>query len=207
MAEQFITYFGYGSLVNRDTRPPAEQSHSARLHGWQRVWGHRVYGSDKVHADARLSCCSLSVEKVSGQAQDSAFIDGVVVSIPLADLPLLDERETGYDRIELPASAFELPSHCTAEHIYMYVSDQTHSGFSNEQFPILQSYVDCVLAGYCAVFERSGMQHFIDTTQGWDGVIKNDRESPQYPRAVKLPQSQLTLFDDVINARRTQSSS
>ncbi len=206
MTEQFITYFGYGSLVNRDTRPPAEQADAARLHGWQRVWGHRVYGSDEVIADARLACCSLSVEKVSGWAQDSAFIDGVVVSIPLAELPMLDERESGYDRIELPASAFDLPNNCTAEYIHMYVSEKTHSGRSNEQYPILQSYVDCVLAGYCAVFERSGMEHFVDSTQGWDGIIKNDRDSPQYPRAVKLPQSQLTLFDDVIKARRQQPS-
>ena len=89
----------------------------------------------------------------------------------------------------------------------MYVSDATHSGRSDTQYPILQSYIDCVLAGYCAVFEQSGMQHFVDTTAGWEGVIRNDREAPQYPRAVQLPQTQLTQFDDIINARRIQLSS
>lgn len=205
MTEQFITYFGYGSLVNRDTRPVGEQAYPARLHGWQRAWGHRVQAADVAHdvktAASFKSCCSLSVEKIVNKTQSTSFIDGVVVTIPLADLPVLDEREAGYDRVKLPASDFTLPSECTSAHVYVYVSNAANAGRSSEQFPILQSYVDCVLAGYCTVFEHLGMQQFVDSTVGWNGFIENDRSSPRYPRAVQLPQAQLALFDRVVTKR------
>lgn len=208
MSEQLVTYFGYGSLVNRDTRPANEQALPARLYGWRRVWGHRVHASDEALPDSRGSCCSLSVESVENRptqtnATGNDFIDGVVVTIPIADLPALDEREDGYDRLQLPADDFDLPVSCVAEQIHLYVSDVTHSGRSNRQYPILQSYVDCVLAGYCAVFEQTGMQQFVESTQGWGGVIENERANPRYPRAVQLPDSQLALFDSVVNNHRS----
>jgi len=167
MTEQFVTYFGYGSLVNRNTRPPNEQAHPARLYGWKRVWGHRVDRIDTTNASssgANRACCSLSVEKcaenppensnqsINSDVRCDEYIDGVVVTIPLVDLAALDQREDGYDRLQVPAGDFELPDSCVDEHIHMYVSDTTHSGRSNRQYPILQSYIDCVLAGYCAVF-------------------------------------------------------
>ena len=120
MQEQDITYFGYGSLVNRDTRPAGERAQSARLHGWRRVWGHRVTGSSDASTGARESCCSLSVESTHAPGQ---YIDGVLVTIPVSDLPLLDQRETGYDRVKLPAADFSLPQGCDVEFIYVYVSD------------------------------------------------------------------------------------
>jgi len=201
MTEQFITYFGYGSLVNRDTRPLDEQAHPARLLGWQRVWGHRVNSSDLALQTSRQSCCSLSIDLLA--TSTSAYIDGVVVTIPLADLPILDKREAGYERLALPASDFQLPADCTAAHIHVYKSDTSHEGRSDAQFPILQSYIDCVLAGYCAVFGQDGMQQFVTSTAGWDGVIENDRVKPRYPRAVTLPASQLSLFDRVVNRHRS----
>ncbi len=215
MTEQFVTYFGYGSLVNRNTRPATEQAFPARLYGWRRVWGHRVHTTNEASSDSRQSCCSLSVEKCTVKSEAystqstgsnvkyNGFIDGVVVNIPLDDLPALDRRESGYDRLQIPASDFDLPSSCIARHIYLYVSDLTHSGRSNKQYPILQSYIDCVLAGYCAVFKQAGVQQFVETTVGWDGVIEDERRNPRYPRAVQLPDSQLALFDSVVNNHRS----
>jgi len=219
MSAEVITYFGYGSLVNRQTRPASERAQPARLYGWQRVWGHRVQGSADAGTGARRSCCSLSVEPASVYADVSAnisadistkneksshvsFIDGVVVSIPVSELPTLDLRENGYDRIQISANEFDLPSDCSDTHIHVYRSDASHAGLSNHHYPILQSYVDCVLAGYCAVFEQVGMQHFVDSTVGWGGVIENEREAPKYPRAVSLPKSQLDLIDALVSKRR-----
>jgi len=215
MTEQFVTYFGYGSLVNRDTRPQNEQAYPARLYGWRRVWGHRVVRDDAILARSNRSCCSLSVEKCAEKPRENSnqsinsnvrckdYIDGVVVTIPIVELAALDQREDGYDRLKVPASDFDLPDSCVAQHIHMYVSDATHSGRSNRQYPILQSYIDCVLAGYCAVFEQTGMQQFVESTIGWDGIIENERNNPRYPRAVQLPNSQLVLFDSVINNHRS----
>lgn len=201
MQEQDITYFGYGSLVNRATRPSAERAQPARLHGWRRVWGHRVIGSADARTGAKQSCCSLSVEPIS-EADSSQFIDGVLVTIPLSELPVLDERENGYERVMLPASDFTLPQACDAKNVHVYVSDDQHAGRSNKDYPILQSYVDCVLAGYCAVFDQAGMQHFVDTTVGWEGTIENERTTPKYPRAVTLSKQQLDTIDALVSERR-----
>jgi len=210
MADGFITYFGYGSLVNRDTRPAGEQSYPARLYGWQRIWGHRVWPLGNT--GNQLSCCSLTVKPasvpdtvdLSGPERDSApFVDGVVVIIPMSDLPALDERERGYDRVTLPRSHFDLSSDIQAEEIQVYVSKVSNRGLADAEHPILQSYIDCVLAGYCAVFEQDGLQQFVDGTVGWQGVIENDRENPRYPRAVVLSAEQLQQFDQLVEKRRS----
>lgn len=220
MTEQFVTYFGYGSLVNRYTRPAHEVAFPARLYGWKRVWGHRVNASVQTLSDSIRTCCSLSIVKcdvvkcdekhdkshsnpANTNVSNDQYIDGVIVNIPLVDLSALDSREAGYDRLKIPATEFDLPPHCVSEHIHVYVSDQIHSGRSSAQFPILQSYVDCVLAGYCAVFEHEGMQHFVDSTNGWNGTIENERSNPRYPRAVQLPDSQLALFDHLLSSHRS----
>ena len=201
-----ITYFGYGSLVNRATRPAIEVAYPARLYGWQRVWGHRVLSAQQPCDELARSCCSLSVQKLinidSSHRETVPFIEGVVVSIPISELPILDKREAGYERHVIPCDQFELPTECSVDHIHVYVSKLANQGCATEDFPILQSYVDCVLAGYCEVFEPMGMQRFVDSTKGWDGVIENERDKPKYPRAVSLPVRQLAQFDRIVAEHR-----
>ena len=204
--KDFITYFGYGSLVNRATRPGGEVALPARLYGWQRVWGHRVLSAQQPADESPRSCCSLTVQKLtelgSEKGENVPFIDGVVVNIPISELATLDQREAGYDRHALACTDFDLPGSCKAADIQVYVSNKAHRGSATEQFPILQSYIDCVLAGYCAVFEPSGMQQFVDSTRGWNGAIENDRSNPKYPRSVSLPHDQLALFDAIVATAR-----
>lgn len=232
MKPETVTYFGYGSLVNRRTRPPDEPFLPARLRGWERVWGHRVLpASDGA---GRGACCSLSIRRVADELSpvshpngvtqydnservNEAGIDGVLVTIPVSELPLLDAREAGYDRVLLPASDFQLAAQADAhgspgphasepllpdDDVIVYVSSASQAGPSNGQFPVLQSYVDCVLAGYLNVFEQGGMQSFLDTTFGWDGVIEDDRDKPRYPRAVTVPTELLERFDQLVVNRR-----
>lgn len=206
MSMDSITYFGYGSLVNRATRPSGEIAQPARLYGWERVWGHRVLSAQQPADEPPRSCCSLSVRKLCDATLDrgknATFIDGVVVTIPISEVPALDRREAGYDRLSLPGSDFDLPADCASGEIQVYVSKPTHQGKATEEFPILQSYIDCVLAGYCEMFEVSGMQHFVQSTAGWDGVIENERSHPKYPRAVNVPEEQLAAFDQIIFQQR-----
>jgi len=156
----------------------------ARLHGWKRHWGHQVRETSQ-----QIGCCSLSVLE-----SDSA-IDGVVVRMAAADLPQLDQRESGYARLSIPSEQFETQESIDADIVYLYQSETQNRGSATEQNPILLSYVDCVMAGYQTLFGDTGLDAFMRSTDGWNGVIENDRQAPRYPRAVTLSDETLNHFD------------
>ena len=196
MTSDWIYYFGYGSLVNRDTRPAGEFSEPATLKGWRRVWENRTADPDRDQ-----QCTSLSIEAL--ESSESGAIEGVVARMPAAQLALLDEREAGYDRLKLPAEQFELTDTVATDFIYVYQSEQPNRFLADEQHPILQSYIDCVLAGYLAQFGRLGMQRMVDTTRGWNRHIMNDRDAPHYPRAVHIDENLQLSVDQLIASAKT----
>lgn len=185
MSSEWVSYFGYGSLVNRNTRPAGEIAVNATLSGWQRVWGHRVAGGHSRQS----ACTSLSVEPAQGS------IEGVVVSIRHEDLPALDDREYGYERIALEQSDFSLSAPVRSNSIYIYRSFEKNRLLADGGHPIVQSYIDCVMAGYLERFGESGLQDFLSTTRGWEGPILSDRNNPVYPRSVSLTEEQHRYFD------------
>lgn len=187
MSSQWINYFGYGSLVNRDTRPDGEVATNVTLKGWGRVWNHRV-----TNIDARKACTSLSVE----EAESS--IDGVLVRIPRSELDALDAREFGYERMSLAATDFVLPEEIQVETIYVYRSLQKNRHLADSEHPVTQSYVDCVMAGYLNRFGEDGLQQLLRTTRGWHLPTLFDRSEPTYPRSVKLPVEQYEYFDSLL---------
>jgi len=189
--DSFVSYFGYGSLVNRDTRPTDEACVNATLKGWRRVWNHRV-----ANSDARLACTSLSIEPAEG------LIQGVLVSIPVEELPALDEREYGYERLSLDASHFILPEGASEHTIYVYRSLETNRYIADTEHPITQSYVDCVKAGYFRRFGEDGLQQFLHSTYGWHCPMRKDRHRPTYPRSVSLSDEQYDYFDTLLASLR-----
>jgi len=191
MSPQWISYFGFGSLVNRDTRPRDEVAVNATLKGWGRVWNHRV----RV-GPGRQSCTSLSVEPLSGS------IEGVVVRIPLSELPALDARESGYARMRLPVTDFVLPETLYTDTVYVYRSLQKNRHLADEQHPVAQSYIDCVMAGYLKRFGDDGLKDLLQTTRGWELPVLNDRQAPTYPRSVNLPTDQYQYFDTLLASIR-----
>lgn len=191
MSSEWVSYFGFGSLVNRKTRPDQEHAVNATLSGWQRVWGHRV-----VSGDTRQACTSLSVER----AQSS--IEGVIVSIRREELPSLDERELGYERIALEQSDFSLTEEVRTSTIHIYRSLEQNRQLADSERPVLQSYIDCVMAGYLERFGESGLQRFMNTTRGWGGPILSDRHRPVYPRSVSLDEDKLRRFDQLLSVHR-----
>ena len=208
MTADDICYFGYGSLVNRETRPPEELAAPARLRGWQRVWGHRV-----APRENRPPACSLSIEPnvpsgvlrepdASAGEPGELGIDGVLVRLPLEALPVLDRRESGYDRLTLPAVSFDLPEGLGIEEVHVYRSKAENRTAPSAAQPILQSYVDCVMAGYLRVFGEGGLDAFLLSTRGWEGAIEDDRAAPRYPRAVEVPGALRGRFDRLVSARR-----
>ncbi|MFK7853103.1 MAG: gamma-glutamylcyclotransferase family protein [Granulosicoccus sp.] len=191
MASDWISYFGYGSLVNRDTRPPHEEAEVARLRGWQRVWEHRTVGSS-----AHAGCTSLSIRPDTDSAD--ASIEGVIVKLPRAQLAQLDEREAGYERLELPAAHFDLADHHQVDSVMVYRSLPENRRAADPEHPVLQSYIDCVLAGYHKRFAERGLSAFIASTVGWEGAIFNDRRAPRYPRSVSVAQDRQARYDAMI---------
>ena len=195
-----LHYFGYGSLVNRETRPTTEPFEVATVDGWQRSWSHRVNHSGAASvamvgessSSAALGFTVLNVEPAASQQ-----IDGVLVSISADDLPALDKREAGYARQSVNSVKSTDP-------VAMYVSKKAHVAKLPSDYPLLQSYVDCVLAGFLAVFGWHGVDRFFSTTSGWGAPILADRGAPLYPRAVSLSADVESMFDERIAAARLQ---
>lgn len=205
-----VHYFGYGSLVNRATRPAGERAIDAHLPGWQRVWNHRV-GAERA---GRIGCTSLSIEPIGGVAADvvppaaSPGIDGVIVAMNAAELPGLDERESGYERLALPASAFIAEAAALEEigltldaTVHLYRSLPVHRHYADPAHPILQTYVDCVMAGYLDRFGLAGLDAFLDSSTGWHGMRRDDRQAPGYPRAQALSRAVLERIDGLLAQR------
>lgn len=174
-------YFGYGSLVNDETRPRDTVARPYQLHGWRRRWGHRLHTLGHGH-------CSLTVRPC-----DSTSLLGVLVQSPLVHLPALDQREHGYDRLGLHCASTTL-----GEEAFIYRSQQDFYGWADEDYPILQSYVDVVVLGYLNNFGEQAAIDFIRTTEGWDRPIRQDREQPIYPRAVAFRAGQRAIVDRLL---------
>ena len=192
MTPDTVHYFGYGSLVNRATRPEDERCVNAVLSGWRRVWNHRIEGG----SSRRAGCTSLSIEP-----HDEGDIAGVIVALPLHHLPQLDAREAGYDRLALPAGAFRIAEGSTIApdgEVFVYRSRETNRRAPQAGHPVLQTYVDCVMAGYQERFGEPGLAAFLSSTRGWDGCRRDDRAAPDYPRAVHLPAERLAHFDAIL---------
>lgn len=140
----------------------------ARLIGWRRIWDHP---SGELRA--------LSIHPAPGHE-----ITGVLFEVEGADLAALDAREAGYERIALEDGT--VPE---AENVVTYRSPGAKGG------AILQSYLDVVMAGFA---QLEALEHFFDTTDGWDRPILRDRARPRYPRAQNFDKATLARFDQVL---------
>lgn len=179
VAMQDPYFFGYGSLVNRATHDYAA-AHPARVKGWRRVWR---------HTDLR-PIAFLTAEPDSG-----AEIDGLIASVPGGDWAVLDERETGYDRvgIDTVTHALERPVD-----VAMYHIPEGKHARPDRDHPLLLSYVDVVFQGYLNEYGEAGLTHFVETTGGWNAPLLDDRDAPRYPRHQPLTRREREIFDDIL---------
>jgi hypothetical protein len=167
-------FFGYGSLVNASTHDyPALAS--ATVTGWRRAWRHT----------AARDLAYLTAVPARG-----SVLKGITAAVPQGDWAALDLREQAYVRRD--ASAVVTPAHPDTA-IYAIEQD-THSAPSAKH-PILRSYLDVVVQGYWQVFGAEGVQHFFETTDGWDTPIFDDRANPVYPRHQVLSAFETALVD------------
>lgn len=169
-------FFGYGSLVNRDTHS-FKDAHPAQLKGWRRRW---------------RPTTMREVAFLSAVEDADTAIDGLIAPVPDANWHALDIREGAYDRI--PAEhmiAHPLPH---APQIAVYSVPEDHAETAGGHH-LLLSYIDVVVQGYLREYGPAGARHFFETTDGWEAPVLNDRADPHYPRACRLSQEETAVVD------------
>ena len=174
-------FFGYGSLVNLSTHDYAD-SRAASLRGWRRLWLNTY-----IRGAAFLSIYPALYQEIRG----------VVARVPEANWHDLDLRETGYSRRDVTQFVevdVNQPTSCS-----VYVAAPLKDIDNNLKSPILMSYLDVVLQGFFQIYGEAGMDHFLETTDGWDRPIQNDRAQPVYPRHRELSALEIELIDRRIN--------
>lgn len=173
MTQQYI--YGYGSLVNRKTHN--YEAHHARLSGWKRVWRHTFL---------------RPVAYLTAIPDSACAIDGVIMSAPHGD-PGLEKREHAYDRQDVTAQVSHDLDGPVVIQVYA-IPDGKHVA-ATQDHPILLSYIDVVVQGFHHAFGTEGVEHFFETTDGWDAPVLNDRAQPIYPRHQKLTPSEMDMTD------------
>jgi glutathione-specific gamma-glutamylcyclotransferase len=186
-----ITYFGYGSLVNADTIPADTEVKPGRLRGWIREW--RVCGE----GEDGQGRCALTVRE-----EPDAEIWGVLAREPRTRLLGLEKREKRYEKIEAIGAAFacEARSKPGPKGLFLFKASPEHRRWGSETHPILQSYLDCVLAGYFKIWGEVGIDHFLRTTDGWHVPVLQDRIRPHYPRSIELDLQLAGLIDEKLKS-------
>jgi len=163
----------------------------ATLTGWRRTWTHFY---DAPRDPGR----SLSIRE-----DPSSQIAGMIVELQEGALARLDERERGYDRLELDGRDFRLSNGQRLDSVYVYRSHSVMPDNGLQTHPILRSYMDVVMQGYRDNFGEQGLADLLTTTDHWSGAMRQDRDAPIYPRAVDLRPGEADLFDQAFQKANT----
>jgi len=179
-------FFGYGSLVNRDTHG-YDGARTARLSGWKRVWRH-----------TRLRPVAYLTVVPDAESE----IDGLIASVPARDWAALDARERAYDRVAACHQVTHTLPHSPEIAVYT-IPDGKH-GTPDETCPALLSYIDVVVQGYLREFGEQGARRFFDTTAGWEAPVLDDRAAPVYPRHRRLSSDERAFVDELLSEREVR---
>lgn len=198
VAGDLIGYFGYGSLVNRDTlRTEIVAAFPARLRGWRRFWRAQPDIGSISEEDGPDGPRSSML--TAGRAP-GASIDGLLVFDRKANLSAVDQREMHYHRREIAAGDLQLAPGLTLPDCPLYVYE------ARAELPelpgghaILGSYLDAVMQGFHREFGPDGVHRFIAETDAFHTPILDDRHQPRYPRHVILSDEERLLFGTALN--------
>ncbi|MCK6262498.1 gamma-glutamylcyclotransferase [Vibrio sp. ZSDE26] len=182
--------FGYGSLMNSASRRLTGQTGTTipvNVRGLVRYWG-------KIDDSYVLS--PLVVNEGEGQ------VNGVLLKIDEHTLEDFDRRERGYHRIKINALQVEV-DYSRANGtilkddavIWVYVKNEPEPPCTLS--PIMQSYVDTVLAG-CLEVSESFAENFIENTVGWNFPFENDRDAPKYGNVAGVEPEHHTAIDSLL---------
>ncbi len=175
-------YFGFGSLVNDETLPQNARWLRANLHGWRRAWRHPIPGS---HPWAAMDVLP----------DPNASIDGLLVVGGGEIDAYLVQRESGYASHALAQKQFQLEQALPAEAAPCLWTSKTPAPPDEKRY-LMQSYVDVVMSGYLRHFGEPGLERFVESTDNWHLPVFDDRDDPQYPRAVSLSQQERAIIKE-----------
>lgn len=177
---QDVFFFGYGSLVNRDTHSYG-RAHPARLTGWRRAWRHTPL---------------RPVALLTAEPDSTSVIEGLIAAVPGADWAALDLREAAYTRHTVCDHVEHVLSPRPSVSVYTIPAEGNHA--PSLQHPVLLSYLDVVVQGYLREYGAEGVARFFATTAGWDAPLLDDRASPIYPRHQRLAPAERARVDDAL---------
>ena len=175
---QFV--FGYGSLINSisryQTNPKSKDAVPVQVSadfGFLRAWNFHG-GFSKLTA--------LGVRRPL-EGESAHDINGVVYPVDGTDMAAVDEREDGYNRVEIPwAYVRQLswkslpdPAACT---LWMYVPDDPEP--PTGAYPVLQTYLDVCITG-CLEFGEDFAEAFLESTFDWNRFWIDDRVMARRP--------------------------
>lgn len=175
-------FFGYGSLVNRQTHS-YPQAVPAHVTGWRRVW----------RGTQLRELAYLTVEPWEG-----AEVTGLIAAVPGADWEALDVREAAYARHAVTDIRH---GHGRPLDVQIYAVEEAQ--VDTGAHPILLSYLDTVIQGFLAEFGEHGARDFFEGTAGWHHPVLDDRADPIYPRATILTDAVRAFVDE--NLRGVQA--
>lgn len=177
--------FGYGSLICPKSRARtgfSSKAYPIEVQGIRRNWA--VQPPD------------WPATAVGAIKDDSALCNGVYFQVDDQSLLQFDEREKGYERIELnwhmAKGLCNQPLPKTGK-LWVYVGFENNKP-TNER-PIVLSYVDVILNG-CLSYNESFAKRFIELTGHWQH-LKNDRDNPIYLRAASHQNAQ--IIDELLS--------
>ncbi|TFH91342.1 gamma-glutamylcyclotransferase family protein [Vibrio ouci] len=180
--------FGYGSLMNSASRQltgQTSQAEPATVTGLKRYWG-------KVDDSYILS--PLVVDKGHGK------VNGVLLAVSDQGLAEFDIRERGYHRIQIELNNIESSlSFAQQDQIWVYVKDSPEPPCSLS--PIMQTYVDTVLAG-CLEISEQFAKEFVEHTIGWNFPLENDRHQPKYGNLAGVKSEHHNVIDALVAEAR-----
>ena len=169
-------FFGYGSLVNRATHGYT-YTFRASAGGWRRAW--RRTSLRPVSFLTALPC-------------PGAEIEGLVAAVPGGDWAALDTRERAYERVTLTKVVHDVGRPLDTA---IYAIPEGGHNAPGPENPILLSYLDVVFQGYRREFGEDGVVRFVETTDGWEAPVLDDRAAPRYPRAQPLGSEETAFVD------------
>jgi hypothetical protein len=168
--KQFI--FGYGSLVTLASieaslkhRLAVGDYYFARLNDWQRMWSLFVDNNDEriiryFTEPSTGKRADVLIRTLDINPRPGSYVNGVIYSVTMAELKLLDEREDIYQRVDVTSSI--APAHKESK-VWAYRGrDDVRSQYATGDKAIIpRAYFDGVIGGFDAIDQK---EEFLATT-------------------------------------------